>query len=158
MKKSLIILGLILLLTSNVLAAVSSDFKECVQRGYETRATAQESICIFPDGSNCTIDNFNQGICGEEFMVENYCVEQGVLIWDRDKCCNGLKPHLSSFIFGHPSCQPFSVRFVENLKYNPLCWFGIIIFLVLVSYIIYRIKKKRSRRKVRKFFKYVFVY
>ena len=139
MKKIFVFMIFILLLIiPSILAAMNPDLKECMQRGYET----ERGYCIFPDGSNCTIENFNQGICGVEFMIEDYCVKQGEYVWDKDKCCSGLKPHL--VVIGQATCQPFSVRFIENLKYHPIYWFGIIIFLILIGYIIYRMKKKRS--------------
>jgi len=132
-----------LFLVPNVFAAMNPDLKECMQRGYEIKASPnQETLCIFPDNSNCTIKDFNQGVCGVEFMIEDYCVPEGKVVWDKDKCCEGLKPHLVTI--GQATCQPFSVRFIENLKYNPIRWFCIIIFLVLIGYVIYRIKKKRS--------------
>ncbi|MFH1521451.1 MAG: hypothetical protein ABIF18_00675 [archaeon] len=140
MKKSWVIFGVIVLLSSSVLAAMDPNLKECIQRGYEIKSTPnQDTVCIFPDGSNCSINSFNQKSCGEEFMTEGYCVKQGDPVWDKNRCCSGLAPYPPKII-GMPTCQDSSKVLIWNLKYNPVYWFGIIIFLVLIGYIGYRIK------------------
>lgn len=159
MKKELFIFGLVfmLLVIPNVLAMMSTQNKECLQRGYDIVSgyflinEGHEDIllnsdiyCLFPDGDYCLNSAFNNGSCGAEFMTENYCIKQGYPVWDSDKCCEGLKSYLPPMIIGHPSCQPFSVRFIGNLIGNPIYWFGIIVFLVLIGYVIYRTKKKRK--------------
>ncbi len=145
----------VLLLIPSMLARMSNEGKECLQRGYELDTgynlhwRGYEDIpddplslfCLFPDRNYCLNSEFNEGSCGVEYKTEDYCIKQGDYVWDEDKCCSGLKPHLVAI--GHPTCQPFSVRFTENLKYNPIYWFGIIVFLVLIGYVVYRIRKKR---------------
>lgn len=63
-------------------ASVSPVYKECVQRGYQLEEDFEQGIsyCIFPDNSKCLIEDFNNGVCGQEFMTEDYCIEEGIMV------------------------------------------------------------------------------
>jgi hypothetical protein len=122
-----------------VSAAMPPQFKECLQRGYEISAPIselQDYYCIFPDNNQCLLSEFNEGACGSEYMTENYCIEEGIPVWDTDKCCPGLIAYLPFGMIGQQVCQPFYYTIV----FNPVFWL-VIIIIVLVYWII---KKKRK--------------
>lgn len=98
-----------------VSAAINPVYKECMQRGYDTSTNTNtgEAHCVFPDGSTCPIEDFNSGTCGQEWMTEDYCVEQGVPVWDEDMCCAGLEPYLPEGMVGQATCQPTGGSIVE---------------------------------------------
>lgn len=139
MKKIILTLIVTLFLIPFCFAAISPDYKECMQRSYEIVGEQ----CIFPDGSECHIADFNDGSCGQEFMIEDYCVAEGKAVWDSDKCCKGSKSYLPPGYLGQPTCQPFSKRVLGNLQHNPFYWALIILVLLLIAgIIIYKMIKK----------------
>lgn len=72
-------------------AALDPILKECVQRGYEFAIRDGIEYCIFPDKTECLMDEFNQGQCGNDFKTNLYCVPQGQYVWDQYACCRSLK-------------------------------------------------------------------
>ncbi len=84
--------GLISILSpTSAFAALDSSLKECVQRGYNFAIRDGVQYCVFPDGSECLIDEFNQNQCGDQFKTKTYCVTQGHYVWDNYMCCRNLK-------------------------------------------------------------------
>jgi len=144
-----------LLINVSVSAMMSDEDKECLQRGYEMVSgyylisggyegilSNSDIYCLFPDRNYCLNSKFNNNTCGSKYKIENYCIKQGDPVWDIDKCCEGLEPYLPSSMDGHPSCQPFSVRFIGELKYNPFYWFIELVFVLFIVYLIHRLVKK----------------
>jgi len=84
MKPQLLIIFCFFSLLSQ--AKVDPYYKEVEQRGYKHFG---DSV-VFPDGSKCRILDFNEGICGLEWMTDNYCVEEGQVTWKKSKCCDEL--------------------------------------------------------------------
>lgn len=83
-------------------SAVDPFYKEVLQRGYEL--IPGDSV-RFPDGSTCSIKAFNSSECGQEWMTDDYCVEEGENVWDEDRCCDGLEPYLEDGVDGQATCQ-----------------------------------------------------
>lgn len=133
---NLIILSLLVLMAGAVNAAVNPVFKECVQRGYETAKVNSTYYCLFPDGSNCTIESFNNGSCGSEFRTDDYCVEEGTMVWDEEMCCPGTEAYMPPGRLGQPACVKVSAteKLVDQLEYRPYLLgvlVGIIIAVIL---------------------------
>ena len=103
MRLTYIILALVFCSTF-VWGALPEDIKECMQRGY----IFESKYCIFPDGSKCLNEEFNKEICGQEFMTKDYCIKEGVLVWDEEKCCEGLMSYLDGR-FGQPKCEQITL-------------------------------------------------
>lgn len=82
--------------------------KECLQRGYDVSYNQKENktYCIFPDGEKCLLEEYNDGVCGSEYKIENYCIKEGDPVWDKNKCCNGLEPYIPVGVIGQSTCQP----------------------------------------------------
>ncbi len=102
MKKLIPVALLLLFVVPSVaFGAINPIYKECSQRNY----TIWGDHCIFPDGTNCTLDKFNAGTCGAEFLTQNYCVTEGQNVWDNDKCCPGLAPYYPIGVSGQKTCE-----------------------------------------------------
>ena len=111
----------------------------CERMGYTADRDNYE--CIFDDGNRCNLQKFLIGECGQEYVKELSCVPLGEPVFRNfDKCCEG-KPYLPYKFLGQSSCQPFSKRFFGNLRYNPICWVGIAVILI-VGYFVYKKYKK----------------
>jgi hypothetical protein len=124
MKKILLILIFALFLLPNISnAQIKPVNKECLQRGYD----AEEGYCIFPNGTKCNIQEFNNGKCGSEFMTTDYCVEEGNFVWEKDKCCKGLKPELHRAV-GSDTCQP------SNIGKAIWIYSLLILLLIIINY------------------------
>jgi hypothetical protein len=147
MKKILITIIVLFAFSTMVNAAMNPDLKECMQRGYEIKATPnQETICIFPDNSNCTISDFNLGICGELFLTKDYCVKEGLPVWDKDKCCEGTEAYLPPNVAGQSTCRDISLsqKISDQLLYRPIFSISIIIISIMAVFIVFWILKKRK--------------
>jgi hypothetical protein len=140
-------------------AAVSPFYKECQQRGYQI----QGEKCSLPDGSQCLIEEFNAGTCGQKFKTEDYCIKRDGRVWDKNKCCHGLKPYLPEGVLGQPTCQPIKTdnivktnqtdlttfqKITNDTPYNKNSLFSIIILFVslaLISWLLYFLIKNKSK-------------
>lgn len=153
MKKIIIYLFVLIFFSIIVNAAMDPDLKECIQRGYDVKAFPnQETVCLFPDGSNCTISNFNLGFCGENFMTKNYCVKEGLSVWDKDKCCEGTEAYLPPNFIGQPTCRNISItqKISDQLVYHSFFTPPFILILIIVIFIIFWILKKANHNYLRK--------
>ncbi len=127
-------------------AAMPPELKECMQRGYEVEYT-QEGIsnCILPNGNKCTLENFNAGTCGLEYKNEDYCVTEGLPVWDKDKCCPGTVPYTDQI--AQATCTRLSAtqailyQITQNFPTTLLSGAGII-FIFIIFFII--LKKRRK--------------
>lgn len=116
--------------TVSVSASMDPRYKDCMQRGYQIENNFDQGVsyCVFDNGSKCLIDEFNYGECGSEFMIEDYCVAEGDSVWDKDKCCPGLKPYIPNNMVGQQSCQP------KNSQY--FYWiFGVIVLVIVFAFL-----------------------
>ena len=150
MKRGLIILLLGLLVVPTVFAALNPVLGFCEHQGYEVDFGSYEngsaySLCVFDEENKCDMDEFYRGTCGQEFKKEFPCRKEGEIVFSQfEECCEGLKPYLPAYTFGQSSCQPFSERFVGNLKYNPLYWvLGLVILIFIIIIIVRALKKKK---------------
>lgn len=120
----------VLLLVANVMmmvpsvshAALSPELKECVQRGYEVVSNGEGlGSCVFPDGSVCAVQAFNEGSCGASYKTENYCVAKGVTVWDTERCCAGTEAYLKPYHTGQASCAEISLaeKVYNRIRFNP---------------------------------------
>lgn len=100
--KKLILLLLLFSTYSITFSAVDPFYKDVLQRGYEL--IPGDSV-RFPDGSTCSISAFNNLECGQKWMTDDYCVEEGEMVWDDNRCCDGLEPYLEEGVDGQQTCQ-----------------------------------------------------
>lgn len=153
MKKLLILTIMIISASFIVHAAMDPRLKECLQRGYSTTSFAQANeevtYCVFPDGESCPLEDFNNGVCGIEYKMEDYCVKEGMLVWDADKCCEGTESYLPVGWVGQPRCQQvsFGQKLSDEYKYRPFLKIAIIILAVLIALAIIWIFMKKKRKK-----------
>lgn len=130
MKYPLIFLFLLIGIHSS--AEISPYYKEVVQRGY---SYANDTV-TFPDGSKCSIKDFNEERCGTEWMTEDYCIPKGQYVWDKNKCCNDLAPYLEEGSDGQAVCMEKKSWWEVDLfsfwlgLFIPFAFFGIIILSV----------------------------
>lgn len=150
MKKILIssiVIALLAAMPMSTSAMMSPENKECMQRGYEVNYIQEENekYCVFPDGEKCLLGEFNSGICGDKYKVEDYCIKEGDPVWDEDKCCEGLSPYSVPGIMGHPTCEKNSKKFSNLLNWQ--WWFSNWYFgaglLIIIGGIIFAIKKRK---------------
>lgn len=135
MKKIIFAVFVLLIVPGFVSAAMNPEYKECIQRGY----SVMQNNCVFPDGTECLISEFNEGLCGSEYKTEDYCVKEGVSVWDRDKCCPGLVPYLPSGMIGQATCQPIQTIIINNPYLYGLL---VIIAVVIIVFLVIRKWKK----------------
>lgn len=81
-------------------AAIDPTYKECMQRGY----TLSGDSCVFPDGSACDLESFNNQECGTEWFTDDYCIPEGDYVWDEEKCCEGTEAYLPEDVAGQARC------------------------------------------------------
>jgi len=129
---------------------MNPDLKECRQRGYEITYDniyrTGTAYCEFPDGNRCPLRDFNDGTCGAEYMIEDYCVKEGEPVWDSDKCCKGLWAYLPPLMTGQARClsKPGIISTTLLMLYyliiaNPLLSIAIVL---IMGYIIFRLIKR----------------
>lgn len=165
-RKSLFLI-MILILLGSVFAQQNPDHEECVQRGFDVigeRGLFEECLngnysnynecskiynqsgrnifCRFNDGNICLLDSFNDGSCGSEYMSDEYCVEEGVYVWDEGNCCEGLHPYPLANI-GHPKCMNVSLkeRVIDYMIISPTLTFGLLglFFVLVIGFVVKRV-------------------
>lgn len=154
MYKTIVLLTMLILTAFSVMAAMDPRLKECMQRGYETQVYynhpthAAGEFCVFPDGSECELEEFDAGTCGLKFKTEDYCVPEGKPVWDKDRCCPGTIAYLKPYHMGQPTCQVISLpeRVYNQLQYN--FYIQILLLLVVITVLVffaYKFLKKKTR-------------
>lgn len=144
MMKNKIIIGLgtivFLFFPAVSFAGIDPIQKECLQRGYQVSG----EICVFPNGTSCLLEKFNDKSCGLEFRKEAYCVPKGGYVWDEKKCCPGLKSFLKKNE-KQLTCESKTELFFKNP-------FTISVGLLLViggaGTVLYFLKKKRQKSRI----------
>jgi hypothetical protein len=149
MKKIVFTISILALLPSTAFAALDPELKECLQRGYEQVYEEDEtSYCIFPDGNKCVLTEFNNGTCGAQYKNENYCVAEGRVVWDAEKCCPGTEAYLKPYHVGQTSCTQISTleKLYDQIRYNPFIWVYStgIIFIFIIFFIIFKVRKRKN--------------
>lgn len=122
-------------------AAISDYYKEVLQRGYIIQGDSVQ----LPDGQYCLIEDFNNNRCGQEWKNKDYCIPEGGLVWDPDRCCEGLEAWQDPDRDGHTICKK---------KKNESIMFKILLFscpILLVLFFLLkrkgdRIKKQKQKR------------
>jgi hypothetical protein len=130
---------LCLLCALPVAARIDPQYKECIQRGYKVEGEK----CVFPDGQQCPIVEFNARTCGKEHMTEDYCVQKGAYVWDKGKCCDGLVAKAGED--DQLTCQARSL--LGRLIRKPLFWVTVVILWIPIELTLaMRYKKWKSKR------------
>lgn len=119
-------------------ALINPVLKECIQRGYKDVYRNYQTYCVFPDGSECLIEEFNNGSCGQNFMTQRYCVTEGNYVWDENACCPGLK-YTPPNVPGQATCQK---DYQRDMYYK---LFFLIGQLIIGSFIFMKIARKEYR-------------
>ncbi len=145
MTKLTILLSTFLLCTITTQATINPIFKECMQRGYEVTTEGDIDYCTFPDGSKCLLEDFNEQRCGQEFFNKEYCIEEGIYVWDTEKCCKGLVAYLPRDMVGQARCEKATKLHLNNFK-NSKWPFGILLaaLLGLAMFLYVRYKRKNK--------------
>ena len=146
MKKIFITLILLIAFSTIVNAAMDPRLKECIQRGYETTYDSEIQYCVFPDGNKCPLEDFNNELCGLEYKTEDYCVKESLLVWDKDKCCEGTEAYLPPNVAGQSTCRDISLsqKISDQFMYRPIFSITVIVILIIAVFIVFLILKKRK--------------
>jgi len=140
----IIILLLLVSFRLTIFSMIDPYYKEVLERGY--KLMPGDSV-LFPDGSACKIKEFNSGVCGQEWMTTDYCVEEGEAIWNEDRCCEGLEAGIANDTDGQATCESTSSWFGNGtLLYFFL---GVLIPLGLFVILAFGVKRKMKQRNVR---------
>ncbi len=123
-------------------AMIDPYYKEAMQRGY--RITKGDSVEL-PDGSRCSLDDFNNKRCGKEYFDQPYCVQEGVYVWAENVCCEGLVPYLPAGVDGQAICKARGKVDFSVILRNPLLWLSILAFTTVV-YGSLRVAKKYIKK------------
>lgn len=123
-------------------SAISDEYKEVLQRGYAIRGDSVQ----LPDGQYCLIADFNAGICGGEWKNQDYCIPEGGLVWDEDRCCEGLAPWIAEGVDGHTICKKISKK---NSMYLYLIYS---LPVLLILFLILRRRGNQIKKQKRKRF------
>lgn len=147
MKSTKFILLFSILVTSfSAFAMIDPYYKEVMQRGYTTNG---DSV-VFPDGSTCSIADFNEGICGQQWMTKDYCIPEGGPVWDEDKCCVGLQAYLPEGMAGQATCVAIEKSAEQQSELGeyerPLFYFFLGLVLIFTIFILYSIFVKYKKR------------
>lgn len=118
--------------------AINPLYKECMQRGY----TVSGDSCAFPDGSQCLLEDFNSGNCGQEWMTSDYCIPEGKYVWDADKCCEGLVAYLPDGVSGQATCQPKGATFLKKIFFDS--YIGVLLLALVLGGLLFFFKRKRG--------------
>lgn len=127
----------LLIVSTSLEAAIDPIYKDCLQRGYSINGDS----CVFPDGSMCSLKNFNAQECGQAFYDIDYCVGEGSYVWDSDACCKGLKPYLPKGISGQSVCRTSTYVVQDRLSGSGLFYLLLFVVLAVVATIFYRKRK-----------------
>ena len=122
---------------STLFAEVNPFYKEVLQRGFEI--SPGDSV-LFPDGTKCLIEDFNQKKCGQDWFNKPYCVSEGNKVWDTEVCCEGLAPYLAAGSDGQSTCQPIDNSWFSS-KTILYFFLGVLIPLGLFVFLAYKAKR-----------------
>jgi hypothetical protein len=136
------------------MAAINPVYKECMQRGY----TVSGDSCIFPDGSACDLESFNEGACGTEWLTDEYCIPEGEYVWDDEKCCEGTDAYLPEDVAGQARCVsldeiPGAKKDGKAVKPNIVKGTGYYVMLILFAVLIVVSIYLKRRQKAHPFSK-----
>jgi hypothetical protein len=130
----------------NIIAAtamIDPYYKEAMQRGY--RVTKGDSVEL-PDGSICSLHDFNNKLCGKEYFDQPYCVQEGVYVWDENVCCEDLVPYLPKGVDGQAICKARGKVDFSVVLRNPLLWLGVLGINAVVYVSLVVVKRLRQNR------------
>jgi|SRR5690606_7165758 len=136
------ILLFLLLHSLSTSAKINPKYANAYERGYDVR---NDSV-IFPDGSKCLIEEFNNGACGFQWMDVEFCVEQGKSVWHEQNCCEGLSAQLSPENDGQKKCVKKSKskesHWWDFILNNTMFWIGVLFPFLVIGYIALSIRRK----------------
>ena len=132
----LLCVAIVLLIPGLSKAAINPLYKECMQRGYNVSGDS----CVFPDGSQCLLEDFNSGTCGQEWMTNDYCIPEGKYVWDEEKCCEGLVAYLPEGVSGQATCQPKGASFLKKTIFGS--YVGVLLLTLALGGLLFYLKKK----------------
>lgn len=124
-------------------AAIDPYYKDAIQRGYKLKG---DSV-VFTDGSMCLYQAFLDGTCGQQWMVDDYCVSEGNPVWDDDRCCEGLSVYRPRQADGQSTCEKLPDDHMKG-KLSWVLWVfpGMLVLIGLFSWRVHlNNRKKRSQ-------------
>jgi hypothetical protein len=89
MRKVIPIFVVFVLMISSSLAAMNPVPKYCEHQGY---SIDKDGNCVFEDGNECPVLDFYSGKCGENYVKDFPCRNQGEVVFNFEECCDGLGP------------------------------------------------------------------
>ncbi len=81
----------------------------------------------------------------QKWLTQDYCVKQGVHVWDSGKCCPGLAPYLPPGMIGQQTCEPSG-----GFELVAVAGVVIVILLLLLAFVAYSFLHKNPARKRQK--------
>ena len=105
MRKHLLILALLLSLSVFTMGAMNPVPAYCQHQNYTFNDS--EYRCYFTDYTSCPGKAFYNGSCGQEFVREIPCREEGEPVFSQfEDCCDGLEPFVEYGAIGQTTCVP----------------------------------------------------
>lgn len=123
-------------------AAINPIYKHCIQRGY----TVGGDYCIFPDSTQCLLTAFNEQTCGVKWFTQDYCIPEGVYVWDADKCCEGLVAYLPPGVAGQATCRS-KKELISAQTFEGLSLWTIALVLLFLCLLLFLLKRTAKRAK-----------
>jgi len=97
-----VVLGILILALVGIVAAIPNPAPVyCENMNY----TANETHCIFNDNKSCELWDFLNGECGEEYVIDFPCRQEGESISPGYGCCEGLTEIGHATIDASGTCQ-----------------------------------------------------
>jgi len=165
MKKGLIVLLLGIFLIAFVQAAyVGPSSKYCTHMGYKINYLGEKGVdgaiyCVFDENNKCKFDEFWEGTCGQEFVKEILCRQEGEIVVMEsyqlyggktslyEGCCEGLtaagEPRVMNtgdFLYCY---DPFKLKVKQ--VFSPFLILTLIIILIILITIFTKRKFTKKR-------------
>jgi len=122
----------------SISASIDPFYKEAIQRGY----VCSSDTVTFPDGSKCSIDDFNNSKAGKIWMTDDYCIEEGNYVWDDERCCGDLISYLEEGHDGQSVCaQKKSWWEINYFSF----WLGLLIPFAFFGYVGIQIRRRLKK-------------
>ena len=82
----------------------------CEHRGYIPIIDDYgEDFCVFNEEEKCNINWFYSETCGQEFITDLECREEGEEIFWFEECCKGFKSSPTNSVLNEPICEKIGI-------------------------------------------------
>ena len=146
-----LLLLVVLIAPSLSYAAIDPKYAPAYERGYEVFG---DSV-VFPDGSKCLLEAFNDGRCGTMWMDVDFCVAEGRYVWNEENCCDGLEAYLPEGYTGQAKCvqkrkteskAEDSSNWYDIFLDSTMFWVGVLFPFLFLAYLAFNVKRRIKKK------------